>query len=258
MYRGREVKTTGDGFLAIFDSATRAVRCAAAMTRSARAMGLHIRVGIHTGEVEFSGGDARGIAVSCGRPHPLARRPRRGARLVDDERVARGLRSDLEDAGTHELKGLSRRAPRLSARRRGHLTIRSGRPGSRDQSASSSSRTGAIASSAASVRGQSRISTCVKPPARNARSPSAISSAEPRRGIASASAAPVTSVGSTMMPADRPIEAGSRPTSRQAASSAASRGANSARSAVAPGRTSSRCRRVGRPGGASSDPRHRS
>ena len=57
VYRGREVKTTGDGFLAVFDSATRAVRCAAAMTRSAQANDLPIRVGVHTGEVEFIGGD---------------------------------------------------------------------------------------------------------------------------------------------------------------------------------------------------------
>lgn len=109
VYRGREVKTTGDGFLAIFDSATRAVRCAAAMTRSARSMQLHIRVGVHTGEVEFSGGDARGIAVHA------------AARIValagTDEVLVSSTTSELlegsgltlEDAGTHELKGLSGR-----------------------------------------------------------------------------------------------------------------------------------------------------
>ena len=87
-FRGREVKTTGDGFLAVFDGATRAVRCAAAMTRSAHELGLAIRVGMHTGEVEFVGSDVRG-----------ARRPRRGAgdvpgrsgrgvRHLDDQRIA--------------------------------------------------------------------------------------------------------------------------------------------------------------------------
>ena len=63
VFRGREVKTTGDGFLAVFDSATRAVTCAAAMIRSAKAMDLPIRVGVNTGEVEFVGDDVRGIAV---------------------------------------------------------------------------------------------------------------------------------------------------------------------------------------------------
>src|SRR5438270_1058938 len=52
-FRGREVKTTGDGVLAVFDGATNAVRCAAAMSRAARQLGLSIRAGVHTGEVEF-------------------------------------------------------------------------------------------------------------------------------------------------------------------------------------------------------------
>ena len=79
------------------------------MTRSARSMQLHIRVGVHTGEVEFSGGDARGIAVHA------------AARIValagTDEVLVSSTTSELlegsgltlEDAGTHELKGLSGR-----------------------------------------------------------------------------------------------------------------------------------------------------
>ena len=55
VFRGREVATTGDGFLAVFDGATRAVRCGIAMARSAEKVGLAIRVGVHTGEVEFVG-----------------------------------------------------------------------------------------------------------------------------------------------------------------------------------------------------------
>jgi class 3 adenylate cyclase len=107
VFRGREVKTTGDGFLAIFDSASRAVRCAAAMTRSARAVDLQIRVGIHTGEVDLSGGDARGLAV-----HAAARIL---ALAGPDEVLVSSTTGDLldgsglvlEDAGTHELKGIS-------------------------------------------------------------------------------------------------------------------------------------------------------
>jgi class 3 adenylate cyclase len=107
VFRGREVKTTGDGFLAVFDSATRAVRCAAAMTRSARAINLPIRVGLHTGEVEFVGDDVRGIAVhAAARVMSLA-----GPNEVMVSSTTSGLLegSDLvlEDAGVHELKGLS-------------------------------------------------------------------------------------------------------------------------------------------------------
>ena len=106
-FRGREVATTGDGFLAVFDSATRAVRCAAAMATSARQVGLPIRVGVHTGEVEFVGGDARGIAV-----HTAARVM---AMAGSDEVMVSSTTRDLlegsgvtlEEAGTHELKGLT-------------------------------------------------------------------------------------------------------------------------------------------------------
>lgn len=105
-FRGREVKTTGDGLLAVFDSPARAVRCAAAMTRAARAMDLPIRVGVHTGEVEFIGDDARGLAV-----HTAARVLSLGG--ADDVLVSSTTRDllegsglNLEDAGEHALKGL--------------------------------------------------------------------------------------------------------------------------------------------------------
>jgi class 3 adenylate cyclase len=108
-FRGREVKTTGDGFLAVFDGATKAVRCAGAMTRSAHDLGLAIRVGIHTGEVEFVGDDVRGVAV-----HAAARVM---ALAGPDEVFVTSTTSDLldgsdvvlEEAGTYELKGLSGR-----------------------------------------------------------------------------------------------------------------------------------------------------
>jgi class 3 adenylate cyclase len=115
-FRGREIKTTGDGLLAVFDSPARAVRCADAMTRAARAMDLPIRVGLHTGEVEFVGEDARGLAVhTAARVMSLA-----GADEVfvssttHDLLEGSGLR--LDDAGEHELKGLPgvRRVYRLA------------------------------------------------------------------------------------------------------------------------------------------------
>jgi class 3 adenylate cyclase len=105
-FRGREIKTTGDGFLAVFDSASRAVRCAMAMIDSARQMGISIRVGVHTGEVEFVGDDARGAAV-----HVAARvLSRAGTDEVLVSSTTRDLLEGagltLEDAGAHDLKGL--------------------------------------------------------------------------------------------------------------------------------------------------------
>ena len=62
-HRGREIGTTGDGFLALFDGAARAVRAAAAMTPAVAELGISIRAGLHTGEVGIAGGQARGLAV---------------------------------------------------------------------------------------------------------------------------------------------------------------------------------------------------
>ena len=65
-YRGRYVHTTGDGLLATFDGPARAVRCAEAIVEAVRALGLEIRAGCHTGEVELAGDDIQGIAVHIG------------------------------------------------------------------------------------------------------------------------------------------------------------------------------------------------
>ena len=65
-FRGREVKTTGDGFLATFDGPARAVRCASAIVQAVRPLGLDIRAGLHTGECELVGDDVGGIAVHIG------------------------------------------------------------------------------------------------------------------------------------------------------------------------------------------------
>ena len=63
-YRGREIKTTGDGILATFDGPTRAVTCAAQVRKAGHALGIDIRVGLHTGEIELSGDDISGMAVN--------------------------------------------------------------------------------------------------------------------------------------------------------------------------------------------------
>jgi len=105
-HRGRLVKTTGDGVLAQFDGAERAVRGAAAIRDAADSLGLAIRIGVHTGEVQEIAGDVRGIAV-----HTAARImavAESGEILVSatvmDLLDGSGL--TFEDAGLHELKGL--------------------------------------------------------------------------------------------------------------------------------------------------------
>ncbi len=107
IYRGREVKTTGDGLLAIFDSPTRAVRCAVEMARSTQAIGIEIRVGMHTGEVEIVGDDVRGIAVHAAARVLALAGP--GEVLVSSTTsgLLEGSGISLEDAGLHDLKGLA-------------------------------------------------------------------------------------------------------------------------------------------------------
>ncbi len=107
VYRGREITTTGDGFLVVFDSATRAVRCAVAVVRAADQVGLQIRVGVHTGEVEFIADNVRGVAVhAAARVMSLAGE---GQVFVSDTThdLLEGSGVELEDVGHHELKGLT-------------------------------------------------------------------------------------------------------------------------------------------------------
>jgi pimeloyl-ACP methyl ester carboxylesterase len=105
-WRGREVDTAGDGFLAAFDGPARAIRCAFRAVEAVRELGLEIRAGVHTGEVELVGDDVRGIAVHIGaRVSALA-----GAnevlvsRTVADLVAGSGI--ELVDRGEHELKGV--------------------------------------------------------------------------------------------------------------------------------------------------------
>jgi class 3 adenylate cyclase len=65
-FRGREVNTSGDGFLAMFDGPQRAIRCAMAIRDAVQALGIEVRAGLHTGECEVRGDDIGGIAVHIG------------------------------------------------------------------------------------------------------------------------------------------------------------------------------------------------
>jgi class 3 adenylate cyclase len=105
-FRGREIGTTGDGFLALFDGSERAVRCAAAMRERVSDLGIAIRAGVHTGEVELVPGNVRGVAVhTAARIMALAGA---GEVLISGTThellMGSGLR--FEDRGTHELKGI--------------------------------------------------------------------------------------------------------------------------------------------------------
>jgi class 3 adenylate cyclase len=108
-FRGRVVKTTGDGMLAIFDGAARALRCALVLGEAAVDLGLELRVVVHTGEVEVAGDDVRGMAVhEASRMLSLANS---GDILVSA--TTAGLTTDrgfdLEDRGEHELRGIEGR-----------------------------------------------------------------------------------------------------------------------------------------------------
>ena len=106
IYRGREVKTTGDGFLALFDSPARALRCATAMQAIARRMGTSIRVAVHTGEVEYAGDDVRGIAVHVAARVLAIAGPHEIVLTATTADLIEGAGIQVEDAGIHELKGV--------------------------------------------------------------------------------------------------------------------------------------------------------
>ncbi|MGH2680224.1 MAG: response regulator [Actinomycetota bacterium] len=106
---GREIKTTGDGFLAVFDAPTRAIRCAAAIRDGLRTVGIDVRVGLHTGEVELRGDDVGGIAVNIGARVAAVGSP--GDILVSStvKDLVRGSSVGFDDRGEHELKGVADR-----------------------------------------------------------------------------------------------------------------------------------------------------
>ena len=105
-HRGRYVDSTGDGLLATFDGPARAVRCAQAIGASVRDLGIQIRAGVHTGEVELQGPAVRGIAVHIGARVAALSGPSEilVSQTVKDLVAGSGL--TFEDAGEHELKGV--------------------------------------------------------------------------------------------------------------------------------------------------------
>jgi class 3 adenylate cyclase/dienelactone hydrolase len=106
LYRGREVSTAGDGFLAAFDGPARAIRCAAALGNAVGPLGVKMRCGIHTGECELIGRDLAGIAVHIGARVAAHAAP--GEVLVSQtvRDLVAGSGLVFEDRGSHRLRGV--------------------------------------------------------------------------------------------------------------------------------------------------------
>ena len=105
-FRGREVVTTGDGFLATFDGPARAIRCACAIRDGVQALGLQVRAGLHTGEVEMAGDDIRGIAVHVGARIGAAARSNEVLVSHTVKDLVAGSGIEFGDRAEHELKGV--------------------------------------------------------------------------------------------------------------------------------------------------------
>lgn len=105
-FRGIEMDTAGDGFFARFDGPARAIRCGNAITAAIRALGVEVRVGLHTGECELADGKVAGIAVSIGARIAGVAGP--GEVLISStvKDLVAGSGLTFDDRGTHQLKGV--------------------------------------------------------------------------------------------------------------------------------------------------------
>ena len=105
-FRGKEINTTGDGFLASFDGPARAIRCALAVSESTRPLGIDLHLGLHTGECEVRGDDLGGLTVHIAARVGALARP--GEVLVSGtvKDLVVGSRIDFVERGEYELKGV--------------------------------------------------------------------------------------------------------------------------------------------------------
>jgi class 3 adenylate cyclase len=105
-FHGREVDMAGDGVFATFDGPARAVRCASTIAAGVKALGLDVRAGVHTGEIEQTDGSARGIAVHIAARIAAAARP--GEVLVSStvKDIVAGSGIDFDERGERELNGV--------------------------------------------------------------------------------------------------------------------------------------------------------
>jgi class 3 adenylate cyclase len=108
-FRGREVDTTGDGFLATFDGPARAVRCGVAIRDSVQPLGLEVRAGLHTGECELLGDKVAGVAVHTGARVVALAEPGEVLVSATVRDLVSGSGIEFEDRGEHVLKGVGER-----------------------------------------------------------------------------------------------------------------------------------------------------
>jgi class 3 adenylate cyclase len=106
-YRGREINTTGDGFLATFQSAAGALLCALAVRDATRELGIEIRAGVHTGEIEVMPDDIGGIAVHATARIMAAAHPSEVLTSAVTRALAEGAAVRFADRGSHALKGIA-------------------------------------------------------------------------------------------------------------------------------------------------------
>ena len=104
-HRGRFIDSAGDGIFATFDGPARAVRCALAIMRSVEDLGIQIRAGVHTGEVELDGDAVRGIAVHVGARVSSLAGPSEDTGLSDREGSRRGLRTGVRGCRGTRIEG---------------------------------------------------------------------------------------------------------------------------------------------------------
>jgi class 3 adenylate cyclase len=116
-HRGHEVRTMGDGFLATFDGPARSIRCALAINEGVEALGLQVRAGLHTGEVEMADDDLSGIAVHIASRVATMAKP--GQVLVSNtvRDLVAGSNIRFHDEGSHSLKGLTESVRLFAAER---------------------------------------------------------------------------------------------------------------------------------------------
>jgi class 3 adenylate cyclase len=105
-FRGREVDTAGDGFLATFDGPARGIRCARAIIDAVSGLGLEVRAGLHTGEIELAGERVRGIAVHIGARVAGLSEPSEVLVTGTVRDLVAGSGIEFEDRGLHQLKGV--------------------------------------------------------------------------------------------------------------------------------------------------------
>jgi class 3 adenylate cyclase len=114
-HRGREVKTTGDGFLITFDGPARSIKCSLAISEAVEDLGLQVRAGLHTGEVEMTDNDVSGIAVHIASRIVAMAQPRQVLVSSTVRDLVAGSNIRFRDEGSHRLKGLEERVKLFAA-----------------------------------------------------------------------------------------------------------------------------------------------